>query len=245
MGFYQDKTGANGAAQKAGWRSEIERSFRFEWISHVIEKSGFTNLSILDIGCADGALVEHLGPNEKSIYVGVEVLPYFLAEARARYPHAKFMEGDFREIELPECDVVVALGTTIGDQGPTTPAEIYAAAKKTGARIIALSTVAGPSSDPALVAFSPPPLSSGWIRTLGPAIHGEHLWVDALHEIPYVDVRVLFDRANRFCDSPPGPAAMLAARLGLTDIVAALNNDHPDDEHVKLAAEWLTLMGRG
>lgn len=245
MGFYQDKAYANGAAQKAGWRSEIERSFRFEWISHIIDKSGFTNLSILDIGCADGALIEHLSPDEKKLYVGVEVLPYFLAEARAKYPHTTFLEGDFRTLELPEGDVVVALGTTIGDQGPTTPAEIYAEAIKAGAHIIAVSTVAGPSTDPALVVFSPPPLLSGWIRTLGPAIHGEHLWVDAVHEIPKIDPRVLFDRAHRFCDSPPGPAAMLAARLGLPDIVAALSNDHPDNEHVKLAAEWLTLMGRG
>jgi SAM-dependent methyltransferase len=244
VGFYQDKIDANGAAQKAGWRSEIERSFRFEWISHVIEKSEFTNLSILDIGCADGALIDHLNQNEKMHYVGVEVLPHFLTEARRNYPHIEFLEGDFRLLELPASDVVVALGTTIGDQGPTTPNQIYDAAKLTGTRIIALSTVAGPSTDPALVTFAPPPLASGWIRTMGPPIHGEHLWVDAVVEIPRIEERVLFERAQRFCDSRPGPAAMLAARLGLTDIVAALLKNHPNDDHVKLAVEWSTLLGR-
>jgi len=242
VGFYQDKLDANGAAQRAGWRSEIERSFRFEWISHIVEKSDFTDLSILDIGCADGALIEHLNWNKKLHYVGVEVLPHFLGEARAHHPHTEFLEGDFRRRALPESDFVVALGATVGDQGPTTPDEIYDAAKRSGARIIAVSTVAGPSNDTALVAFSPPPLVSGWIRTLGPSIHGEHLWVDAMREIPQIDAHVLFERARRFCASSPGPEAMLAARLGLSDIVATLNNEYPDDEHVKLAAEWLTLM---
>lgn len=244
MGFYHDKAGAIGAAQRAGWRSEIERSFRFEWISHVIDKCGFTSLSILDIGCADGALIEHLSPDEKLHYVGIEVLPHFLSEARKKYPHKEFLEADFRLLELPASDVVVALGATIGDQGPTTPAEIYAAAHKSGARIIAVSTVAGPSNDPALVAFSPPPLAPGWIRTLGPAIPGEHLWVDAVQEIPKIDARTLFERAKPFCDSAPGPEAMLAARLGLLDVIAMLSHDHPDDEHVKLAQEWLSLMDR-
>ena len=165
MGFYNDKLDANGAAQRAGWRSEIERQFRFEWVSHVVAKSEFTHLSILDIGCADGALNGLLSTRHNARYLGVEIMPHFLAQARASHGDRAFLEGDFRVLVLPPSDLVVALGTTIGENGPVGLHEIYDAAYKTGAKLIVMSSVAGPSTDPALVVSPPPPVASGWFRT--------------------------------------------------------------------------------
>ncbi len=241
MGFYQDKLGANGAAQRAGWRSEIERYFRFEWILHVIETSGFTTLSILDIGCADGALICSLSDRQKPNYIGVEILPHFLEQARAEHGDITFLEGDFRDLLLPASDLVVALGTTVGEHGSVALTEIYEAAYRSGAELIALSSVAGKSADSALVPFPPPPVVSGWIRTFCPAISGEHIWVDARRKIPETDAQTLFDRAKTRCGESPGSAAMLAARLGLTLVVEAFANAHPHDDHVQLAVEWLNL----
>lgn len=239
MGFYLDKIDANGAAQRAGWRSEIERNFRFAWISHIIENIGFTALSILDIGCADGALVNKINPRYKSRYVGVESMPHFLQKARLSHPDLTFLEGDFREVVLPKSDLVVALGTTIGESAPVPLHALYEAAYRADAKVIALSTVAGFSVDPALVANPPPPLAAGWSRTFCPPISGEHIWVDSRTEIPETDAQTLFEDARKGGHESPGPTAMLAARLGLRETVHELASNHPNDEHVHLAVELL------
>lgn len=73
-----------------------------------------TRASMLDVGCGTGRHgeeFEQLGFG----YVGVDVSPEMLTEARKRLPTTTFVEADVRSLSLDErFDVVVCLNATIG-----------------------------------------------------------------------------------------------------------------------------------
>jgi SAM-dependent methyltransferase len=75
---------------------------------------GTTFGSILDVGCGFGDFFGHLHRSGwRGRYVGIDLVPELLAEARIRYGElgAGFIAGEVADIVLDEpCDVAVALG---------------------------------------------------------------------------------------------------------------------------------------
>lgn len=64
--------------------------------------------NILDVGCGYGSLIDFLPPHLG--YVGVDLVPEFVSEARRRYPGRTFVHGDVKDVESTQFDVVVLAG---------------------------------------------------------------------------------------------------------------------------------------
>src|SRR5437899_1011153 len=65
-------------------------------------------LSLLEIGCGYGALLEVFNPGPQ--YVGLDLVPEFIAEARQRYPERKFLLGNVLENADVSFDLCVLAG---------------------------------------------------------------------------------------------------------------------------------------
>lgn len=233
-GFYDHTAYAIGAARATGWRSEIDRLTRLSWCALTIESITGNLNSVADLGCADGALVNILHERYRNYYVGVDSFKPFLKIARTINPDVQFIEADLRDLEF-RADVVVAIGTTVGHDAPTLMTDIYEFADRAGATTVIATAPTLDSFDPAITAARPPDAPQGWTRTMGPAYVGEAWWCDSQVGGRAVTAQACFDRANTLVQDTPGRRAMVAARLGLRDIVATLAASHPYDEHVRLA----------
>jgi SAM-dependent methyltransferase len=95
-----------------GWVSEASQTNRFETIAQAAD---FNDSSVLDLGCGTGDLRAFLDTRFSGVsYLGIEQVPEFVAQARARYagdPRAAFELGDFGSMILPRVDHVVACGS--------------------------------------------------------------------------------------------------------------------------------------
>ena len=68
-----------------------------------------TGARIVDIGCGAGALSTPLSEAGAEVW-GLELSPDLLDIARRRAPRAVFRQGSLHEADLPEADVVCAIG---------------------------------------------------------------------------------------------------------------------------------------
>jgi len=76
------------------------------------------DLSVLDVGCGSGHLLDVMPGNGQKLgeYLGVDMDERVLARAREKHPEAKFMKADFRTLDLGRrFDVVVACGLYSGE----------------------------------------------------------------------------------------------------------------------------------
>jgi SAM-dependent methyltransferase len=64
--------------------------------------------SVLDVGCGDGKLLEHLPPCR---YTGLDLVPEFVAHAAGRFPDRDFHVANIMEWTAP-CDWVLLIGTS-------------------------------------------------------------------------------------------------------------------------------------
>lgn len=77
------------------------------YVSWVSEARGAA-VDLLDIGCGTGALCPRLGDQHVRSYLGVDLSPEAVAQARARQlPDARFLAGDATELDLDDADVIV------------------------------------------------------------------------------------------------------------------------------------------
>jgi SAM-dependent methyltransferase len=85
------------SALAAGWTDPAWQTMRFDVLAQVME--GEEPVSVADFGCASGALFEHLAarrePPPLGAYVGYDIVPAFVAAARAAHadPRVRFEVG--------------------------------------------------------------------------------------------------------------------------------------------------------
>lgn len=100
-----------GTVEALGYRGEESQIKRFEVLTSVADLNGG---SVLDVGCGHGDLKGYLdGRFHGFSYVGIDMMPEFIAEARSLYgqrPSCYFCLSDFSEAELPRADYVFACG---------------------------------------------------------------------------------------------------------------------------------------
>lgn len=100
-----------GSVESLGWRNATSQQRRFEVIADACD---FEGASVLDVGCGRGDLKTFLDARVgRFSYLGLEHMPAFLDEARARYaghPRTDFVQCDFSAVALPSADFVVASG---------------------------------------------------------------------------------------------------------------------------------------
>jgi SAM-dependent methyltransferase len=102
--YYGAQLRAHGAtARGVDWSSESSQRLRFEQLLRICDRPAPYRL--LDYGCGYGALMELLGPAVD--YVGFDIEPDMIAEARRRYPTATFETDRSR---LAPADFCVASG---------------------------------------------------------------------------------------------------------------------------------------
>ena len=98
-------------ARRVAWRSVYGQEVRFEELLSVIE-TDIDGLSILDVGCGLGDLFSYLRRRgDKVDYLGVDILPEMVDEARVRHPEARFEVRDILSQPPEETfDLVVCSG---------------------------------------------------------------------------------------------------------------------------------------
>lgn len=97
--------------QTLGWGKASDQQERF---TALINNYAFHGETILDIGCGFADFYEFL--KSKGIlcnYIGVDIIPEFLACARKKFPDAAFIQANFmlESSRLPRADVVITNGT--------------------------------------------------------------------------------------------------------------------------------------
>ena len=74
--------------EKLGWESREAQYRRFEV---VLDKLGFHGMSILDVGCGLGNMLDFCQKKNLSVfYTGVDILPDMIEHARKRHPDANW-----------------------------------------------------------------------------------------------------------------------------------------------------------
>ena len=94
--------------------SEAEAEERYGVMLNVIREPG-EPVSVLDLGCGLGHMLDHVNRTERSDrvrYTGLDISPKYLAAARARNPGAEFILADILDSddELGEYDYVILNG---------------------------------------------------------------------------------------------------------------------------------------
>ncbi len=95
--------------QALGWKAPHSQWERFELIAQAAD---FAHCSVLDVGCGRGDLKDFLDERHPGVrYTGVDQMPEFLEDAVRRHgAGARFLLGDFGQMELPATDYVIASG---------------------------------------------------------------------------------------------------------------------------------------
>ena len=103
-------------AKSLAWASKGAAHQRFRAIWKEID---FNNKSVLDVGCGFGGMAKFLHKRYRNVkYTGVDIVPEFVAEARAAHPYYDFETKDYFDNPLPEkFDVVMASGTLNSNLG--------------------------------------------------------------------------------------------------------------------------------
>ncbi len=86
--------------------TECHRQLRFDILRQVGIESGD---SVLDLGCGFGDFLLYCqNKGLKVDYLGVDINPLLISEARNRFPHGKFEVRDIQDESLPKVDWVVS-----------------------------------------------------------------------------------------------------------------------------------------
>ncbi|MES2937669.1 MAG: class I SAM-dependent methyltransferase [Pseudomonadota bacterium] len=96
--------------QALGWKAPHSQWERFELIAQAAD---FAHCSVLDVGCGRGDLKDFLDERHPGVrYTGIDQMPEFLDDAVRRHGDsgARFLLGDFSQMELPAADYVIASG---------------------------------------------------------------------------------------------------------------------------------------
>src|SRR5262245_18575364 len=72
-------------------------------------KSGKRTGLVVDLGCRSGTLAGRL-VNAGYDVLGIDISPAMIRLARRQVRNARFVCGSYRDVRLPECDAVTAIG---------------------------------------------------------------------------------------------------------------------------------------
>ena len=91
-----------------GWSDKSNQYKRFEILANIgIKKSE----SVIDIGCGCGEFVNYCkGKRLKIAYTGIDINPFYLQIAKARYPNSNFINSNGWDLNTMEYDWAVASG---------------------------------------------------------------------------------------------------------------------------------------
>ncbi len=112
IGRYSDRYAAHGVSHKTlGWGSREQQAYRFD---RVLECADFSGKTVLDVGCGFGDLLGHFRAKDMALggYVGTDINPDLIGEARIRSPETRFECLSLMDLEPADfaCDIVVMLG---------------------------------------------------------------------------------------------------------------------------------------
>ncbi|EPU7919537.1 class I SAM-dependent methyltransferase [Vibrio parahaemolyticus] len=103
---------SNDKARTLGWQDEYSQISRFEALTRSLCLEA---VSILDIGCGFGDLLEYIESQNQypARYVGIDLQKQFITKARKRAfkTPVNFICGDFSKLVLPQSDYVFASGS--------------------------------------------------------------------------------------------------------------------------------------
>ena len=98
-------------ARKVAWRSLDDQTLRLEVLLEAIDDADYP-VSVLDVGCGVGTLYGYLRDTDRlGDYLGVDLLPDMIQQARIAYPEGRFEAMDL--LEAPEdwrFDLVICSG---------------------------------------------------------------------------------------------------------------------------------------
>jgi SAM-dependent methyltransferase len=101
----------SGGVEALGWRGPESQRKRFEVL---LQLGNFSGSTTLDAGCGHGDLKTFLDQHCQGFtYIGIDHMPEFIAEAKARYGDRQdtyFCQADFTLAQLPKVDYVIASG---------------------------------------------------------------------------------------------------------------------------------------
>jgi SAM-dependent methyltransferase len=108
---------------------------RTRWIAQLAR-----GRTVLDVGCATGSLCAELTARGLSV-AGVDINARFVAAARRKCPHARFVVGEMAGFRAPQAALVCCLGTTFGYNldhaaASATLANLYRHVRPRGALVI-------------------------------------------------------------------------------------------------------------
>ena len=111
---YQRAFRAHGATAKGvDWGEKAaDLVLRYDKMAAVISASTPGPVSLLDVGCGYGGLLDHLLTRTMAVdYAGIDVVADMIEAARARHPKTRFMLGDILATnDLGQFDYVVCNG---------------------------------------------------------------------------------------------------------------------------------------
>ena len=95
------------------WGKDQDRAvFRYQKMLAVIPATEKRQVSLLDVGCGYGALLQYAKENHITLaYTGIDVVPDMICEASARHKDANFLTGDILDLDIKaRFDYVVCNG---------------------------------------------------------------------------------------------------------------------------------------
>lgn len=117
LGHYRKNFRRYGVDPKSlswGSRGAAHQRFRAIW-----KEIDFSGKSVLDVGCGFGEMAKFLHKRYKDVkYTGVDIVPEFIAQAKADHPYFDFEVKDYFNDPIDEkFDVVMASGTLNSNLG--------------------------------------------------------------------------------------------------------------------------------
>ncbi len=95
LAYYRETLGHEDDARRVAWRSRFDQELRFENLLEAIDLEGIEMFSVLDVGCGLGDLFGYLQRTGREVdYLGVDVVPEMIEEARLRHPEGRFEVRD-------------------------------------------------------------------------------------------------------------------------------------------------------
>ena len=107
--YYDDcATHITDDARAMGWSSKFNQMLRFDIMLYLVD---MTNMSVLDVGCGDGALFHYLSDqNINTEYKGIDVSKKMVQRAQARHPGINVRHANFFDVQ-ENYDVVISSGS--------------------------------------------------------------------------------------------------------------------------------------
>jgi len=105
---YQRSFQKHGTVARAlKWQTQKAANIRYQNLTAEID---FNGKSVIDLGCGFGDAIPFIEKKSKNFtYLGVDLVPEFIQEARRRYPKHSFLVGPWQEL-IRKSDIILLSG---------------------------------------------------------------------------------------------------------------------------------------